>query len=212
MADAFRAFIARTELYFEDQNVNDRHKQDQNVNDRHKQDQNVKEGHKQDQNVNDRHKQDQNVKEGHKQDQNVNDRHKQDQNVNDRHKQDQNVKEGHKQAIKIKIAIGDEGMRRILASGLSDDEKKDPNAVWVLIEEQVDATVKINVRVHRLEFAHMRQKAEENITDFVSRLREKAIKCKFENNELNERLIEMIIVSTPVKYLRKELLSNLKGT
>ena len=47
--------------------------------------------------------------------------------------------------------------------------------------------------------------------DFVLRLREKAIKCKFENNELNERLIEIIIVSTPIEDLCKELLSKPKG-
>ena len=47
--------------------------------------------------------------------------------------------------------------------------------------------------------------------DFVSRLRGKAINCKCENNELNERLIEMIIVSTPVEDLCKELLSKPKG-
>ena len=58
-------------------------------------------------------------------------------------------------------------MERILASGLSDDDKNDPNAVWALTKEQVDATVKVNFRVHRLDFAHIRQKAAENITDFV---------------------------------------------
>ena len=44
--------------------------------------------------------------------------------------EDQNVNDRHKQATKMKIALGDEGMIRILASGLSDDDKKDPNAVW----------------------------------------------------------------------------------
>ena len=57
----------------------------------------------------------------------------------------------------------------------------------------------------------MRQKSDENITDFVSRLREKATKCKFENNELNERLIEIIMVYTPVEDLHNELLSKPKG-
>ena len=82
----------------------------------------------------------------------------------------------------IKIALGEEGVRRILASSLTDDDKKDPNAVWAPNEEQVDATVKKKFRGHRLEFAFMRQKSHENINDFVSRLREKATKCKFENN------------------------------
>ena len=71
-------------------------------------------------------------------------------------------------------------MTRILASGLSNDNKKDPHAVWILTEEQVEATVKVHFFVHRLEFAHMGQKAEVNITDFVSRLRETATKCKFQ--------------------------------
>ena len=61
-------------------------------------------------------------------------------------------------------------MRRILASGLTTEECKDPDQIWNFLEGQVDATVKINFRVHRLEFAHMRQKTEENITDFISRL------------------------------------------
>ena len=73
-------------------------------------------------------------------------------------------------------------MRRILASSLTDDDINDQNAVWTLIEEQVDATVKNKFRGYRLEFALMRQKSHENINDFVSRLREKVTKCKFENN------------------------------
>ena len=57
----------------------------------------------------------------------------------------------------------------------------------------------------------MRQKSQDNTTDFVSRLREKATKCKFENNEHNESLIEMVIVSTPVEYLRRQPLLKPKG-
>ena len=73
-------------------------------------------------------------------------------------------------------------MRRILASSLTDDDIIYQNAVWTLIEEQVDATVKNKFRGYHLVFALMRQKSHENINDFVSRLREKATKCKFENN------------------------------
>ncbi len=125
--------------------------------------------------------------------------------------EDQSVTDPVKKATKIKIAIGDEGIRRILASGLDTTEQKDPTKVWQLLEDQLDASVKINYRVHRLEFSHMRQKPEETISDYMSRMREKAAKCEFSTTELNERLIEMIILSTPFEDLRKDLLAKPKG-
>ena len=124
--------------------------------------------------------------------------------------EDQEITDTAKQSTKIKIALGDEGIRRVLNSGLSDNEQKDPGKLWSLIEEQVDATVKINFRVHRLEFSNFRQKTDENINDYVSRLREKAAKCEFEAGELNERLIESIILSTPFEDFRKDLLTKPK--
>ena len=124
--------------------------------------------------------------------------------------EDQGITEAPKQATKIKIAIGDEGMRRILSSGLSDADKKLPGKIFSLLENQLDASVKINFRVHRLEFGQIRQNADENITDFVSRLREKAIKCDFEEDELNQRLLESLIISTPFEDFRKELLGKSK--
>ncbi|XP_014667285.1 PREDICTED: uncharacterized protein LOC106808892 [Priapulus caudatus] len=102
-------------------------------------------------------------------------------------------------------------MRRVLASGLSTEDQKDPEKIWDLLESQVDATVKINFRVHRLEFFNMRQKPDEDITTYMSRLREKATKCEFVAEELHERLIEMIILSTPFDDFRKELLTKVKG-
>ena len=50
---------------------------------------------------------------------------------------------------------------------MPDDDKKYTNAVWALIVEQVDATVKKKLGIHRLEFALMRQKSNENITSNV---------------------------------------------
>ena len=125
--------------------------------------------------------------------------------------EDLEVTEPAKQATKIKIAVGDEGMRRILASGLTEAEQKVPEKVWTLIEAEVDASVKINFRVHRLEFARMKQKTDETISQFLSRLRDKATKCEFGKAELNERLIEMVILSTPHDEFCKELLTKPKG-
>lgn len=124
---------------------------------------------------------------------------------------DNNITEDVQKATKIKLALGDEGMRRILASGLTEAEQKRPAQLWTLIESEVDASVKINFRVHRLELSNLRQKSEENISEYVSRLREKAKKCEFESDELNERLIEMVILSTPFEDFKKELLVKGKG-
>ena len=125
--------------------------------------------------------------------------------------EDKNITDDAKQSIKLKIAWGDEGMRRLLASGLSDNELKDPKVIFDFLETQLDGTLKINFRVHRLEYSHLMQNTDEPITTFVSRLREKASKCKFEVSELNERLIELIILSTPYEEFRKELLTYPKG-
>ncbi len=125
--------------------------------------------------------------------------------------EDAEITEDAKKATKIKLAVGDEGMRRILASGLSAADQKKPAELWKLLESQLDAAVKINFRVHRLEFANMRQQPSEAITDFISRLREKANNCSFTVEELNERLIEMTILSTPFEDFKKELLVKEKG-
>ena len=116
-----------------------------------------------------------------------------------------------KQAIKIKISLGDEGMRRILASGISAADSAVPDKLYELIEGQVDASVRINYRVHRLEFSTLRQQPAEPISDFISRLREKASKCQLPEDELSERIIEMIVLSTPFEEFRRELLTKAKG-
>ena len=68
-------------------------------------------------------------------------------------------------------------MRRLLASGLSQDQLNTPKEIWDMFDAQLDASLKINLRVHRLEFSYMHQHIEELITTCVSRLREKASKC-----------------------------------
>ena len=89
--------------------------------------------------------------------------------------EDKEVTDTTKQATKIKIAIGDEGIRRVLASGLSEEEQKAPENIWTLLAEQLDASTHINYRVHikPSELSNMLQKPGESITEYVSRLRQK---------------------------------------
>ena len=84
-----------------------------------------------------------------------------------------NITDDAKQSIKLKIACGDEGMIRLLASRLSDNELKDPKVIIDFLETQLDGTLKINFIVHRLEYSHLMHNTDEPITTFVSRLREK---------------------------------------
>ncbi len=54
-----------------------------------------------------------------------------------------------KQAIKIQIAVGSEGMQRLNASTLTDEDKKDPTKIYKLFDDLLD--IKVNFRIHRME-------------------------------------------------------------
>ena len=69
-----------------------------------------------------------------------------------------------KQSTKIQIAVGNEGLKRINTSGLSDEDQKEPEKLWNLFEEQL--SIKVNFRIHRLEFMKYRQRVSETIDDF----------------------------------------------
>ena len=122
---------------------------------------------------------------------------------------DQEVTDEKKKAIKIKIAVGNEGLRRINASGLSEADKEKPEKLWSLFEAQL--MVKVNFRVHRLELMRYRQKTDESIDEFVIRCRDKAKSCDFDESELDERIIELVIASTQSVEFQKSLLDQPKG-
>ena len=123
--------------------------------------------------------------------------------------QDNDVQDPKKQAIKIKIAVGNEGLRRINASGLSNDDQENPALLWSTLEGQLK--VKLNFRIHRLELMRYRQHSGETIDEFVNRCRSKAKECDFTENELSERVTELVIASTPNEAFQKDLLDQPKG-
>ena len=122
---------------------------------------------------------------------------------------DNDVTDSAKQATKIKIAIGNEGLRRINASSLSEDDQKKPSKLWDLIEGQLN--VSVNFRIQRLELMRYKQKPGETIDEFVNRCRTKAKECQFEEKELSERLVELVISSTQIEPFQKDLLDKPKG-
>ena len=54
---------------------------------------------------------------------------------------------------------------------------------------------------------HAPKNLKNQIPDYISRLRGKATPCKFIPEELNDRLIEMVILLTPMEDFRKDLLT-----
>ena len=122
---------------------------------------------------------------------------------------DNNITDRIKKATKIKIAVGNEGLRKINASGLSTDDQNDPEKLWHLFEDQL--RVKVNYRIHRLELMRFKQKPNETIDEFVNRCRSKAKDCDFKEDELCERLVELVIASTPIEAFQKDLLDKPKG-
>ena len=123
--------------------------------------------------------------------------------------EDQDVVAPEKRALKLKIAIGGEGLRRIEQSGLSEADKKDPDMIYELFERQLH--LKVNFRIHRLELMRFSQKPAEDIDTFVRRCRHKAGDCDFTAAELAERIVELVIASTPNEHFQRDLLSREKG-
>ena len=105
--------------------------------------------------------------------------------------------------------VGDEGLRRLNASGLSDVEQKNPAKLWSLFETQLK--VAVNFRIHRLSLMQYRQKEEESLDEFVTRARTQAQMCEFEDKEMQERIIELVIAGTKMEVFRRELLGKENG-
>ena len=91
---------------------------------------------------------------------------------------------------------------------MSGADKKRPDKIWELLESQL--TTDLNFRVHRLHLMDYRQRSEESVDDFVTRAGTRALKYEFEECELEERIIELMIASTPIEAFQRELLGKAK--
>ena len=56
-----------------------------------------------------------------------------------------------------------------------------------------------------------RQRSEESVNDFVTRAHTQAPRCEFEQCKLEERIVELLIASTPIEGFQCELLGVAKG-
>ena len=123
--------------------------------------------------------------------------------------EDEEITDNEAKSRKIRRGIGDEGLKRLNASGLSAEDMKKPDKLWAYFENTLK--IDINFRIHRLQLMSFRQGANESIDTFITRARTQASRCDFTDAELQERLLELIIASTPHDGLRKELLGKPNG-
>ena len=108
--------------------------------------------------------------------------------------EDNEIKEDNKIARKIMIGIDDEGLKRLNASNLTEEDKEKPAKLWKFFEDQL--RVSVNFRIHRLALMQYRQQEGESLDEFVTHARTLGQQCNFEEKDLQERIIELIIAST----------------
>ena len=105
----------------------------------------------------------------------------------------------------ILLAVGEEGLRRYNCWTLTEEQQKEAKTILDKFEEQLEP--QDNFRVCRLKLSRTMQRPDEKLDDFVNRCRQIAVRCEFSTKELDQRLLEQIIASTPIADFQKELLT-----
>ena len=108
----------------------------------------------------------------------------------------------------ILLAVGEQGLRRYNCWTLTDEQQKQAKTILDKFEEQLEP--QDNFRVCRLKLSKAMQRPDEQLDDFVNRCRQIAVKCEFSANEMEQRLLEQIIASTPIPDFQKDLLTKKK--
>jgi len=119
--------------------------------------------------------------------------------------EDEGIHDDAMKARKILRSVGDQGLKMLHGSGLSDSEKKKEGKLWGFLEEQLPSN-KVNFRIARLQLMRLTMGPEETIDTFVTRARKLGAKSKLTAGELHTRIIELVISSTPNDDFCKELL------
>ena len=104
------------------------------------------------------------------------------------------------------LGVGDPGIEKYnsFVSTLPEGEKENAKTIFDTMIEQLEPAE--NFRVCRLKLMGFRQEQSECLDNFVNRCRLMASKCDFSGDEMNDRIIELIIASTPIEDYQKDLL------
>lgn len=103
----------------------------------------------------------------------------------------------------ILLQSGNEGLKRFNTWSLTEEKKRSPEFIFNRFLEQLEP--KENFRVNRLKLMSYRQRQEESLDDFVNRCRQLTQRCLLSDIDQQQRIIELIIASTPIPDFQKEL-------
>ena len=76
---------------------------------------------------------------------------------------------------------------------------------------EVQLKVAVNFCIHRLNLMQYRQKEDETLDEFVTCARTQAQMCEFNDTEMPERIIKLVIAGIRMEDFRRELLGKEKG-
>ena len=107
------------------------------------------------------------------------------------------------------LAVGEEGLQQYNSWNLNQEDQQKPDVIFKRFLEQLEPPE--NYRIARLKLSKYQQRQDESIDEFATRCKLQAQKCEFSDSEGNERILELIISSTPNLDYRKELLAKAKG-
>lgn len=107
------------------------------------------------------------------------------------------------------LAVQEEGLKRYNSWSLTTTEESDISVLFNKFLEQLEPAE--NFRISRLKLSKYKQQQSESVDSFINRCKLLANKCSFKDDELDDRLIELIIASTTIPEYQKELLNKPKG-
>ena len=110
----------------------------------------------------------------------------------------------------ILLRVGNESLKKYNTWLLKEEEKHTPEIIFNKFIEQLEP--KENFRISCLKLMTYKQEAEESLDDFVNRCRRMTQRCSLTEYEQQQRIIELIIASTPIADLQKELLKKRQHT
>ncbi|KAK6170572.1 hypothetical protein SNE40_018935 [Patella caerulea] len=116
------------------------------------------------------------------------------------------AKTGEKLVPFILEALDDDGLKIFNTFDLTQDERKNPDAIFQKFEERLKIS-KPNFRAARLDLHFYYQRKDETLDEFYTKCNEKTAQCEVNPDEEKERILEQILASTPIPDFQKWLLS-----
>lgn len=107
-------------------------------------------------------------------------------------------------ATYILLWLGQTGLEIFNSFNMSGDDQKKPAKNFDRLEKYTEP--KSNFRIARYSLQHMKQDHNEPADSYMARLQNQALKCKFTNEEIENRLIEQLIIGTSLKQVQETLL------